>query len=142
MKLHTLIEKAFLLKKTPMFSLLELDLLLPIADKLSPIAIDAGEIIFDCGEQAYSMYLIADGVVTVHDAENRELTILKAGEFFGEESIFSRTPRAYRTSTKTDTICLTLSQSDLLAIINEYPRVATGFLEVYTKAMPYRKRTE
>jgi len=140
MKHLTLIEKAFLLNKTPIFSMLELDLLLPIADKLSTTAIGAKEIVFDIDEQAYSMYLIVEGCVITYDTEGRELAKLEAGEFFGEESIFSRKPRSYRSYTLTEALCLTLSQADLLAIINEYPRVATGFLEVYTKAMPFRKR--
>lgn len=140
MKQLPLIEKAYLLKKTPVFSTLELDLLLPIADKLSAICIDAKEIIFDHGEQAYSMYLIVEGLVTAYDPDGNKLAALNEGEFFGEESIFNRKQRAYRAYTEEYTLCLTLSQSDLLAIINEYPRVAIGFLEVYSKSMPFRAR--
>lgn len=136
----TLIEKAFLLKKTRIFSMLELDLLLPIADKLGSITVQAGETLFDVGEPAFSMYLIVYGSILAYSERGEELGVLGSGEFFGEESIFSRTPRSYKTYVRTPAQCLTLSQSDLLTIINEYPRVCTGFLEVYTKAMPFRKR--
>lgn len=136
----TLIEKAFFLKKTPMFSSLELDLLFPISDKLSLIEIDDNEIIFDVGENAYSIYLIAKGEVTVYGSDKKEICILKQGELFGEESIFSGSPRAYKTYSRTKVQLLNLSQSDLLALIHEYPNIATGFIEMYTKVIPFRPR--
>ena len=46
-----------------MFSSLELDLLLPIADKLILIDFETNEIVFDLGEQAFNMYIIGEGKV-------------------------------------------------------------------------------
>lgn len=136
----TLIDKAFALKKTPMFSTLELDLLLPIADKLGMTYADVHEVIFDIQEQAYSMYLIVEGEVEIYDENKNKLTTLVEGAFFGEEAIFNGRPREYRAISKGHTEFLVLSGSDLLAFIYEYPKVATGFLEVYTKAYPFRPR--
>jgi CRP-like cAMP-binding protein len=136
----SLIEKAFLLKKNRIFSMLDLDLLLPIADKLSSVTLEAREILFDVGEQAFSMFLIVKGTVVAYNEKGEELASMNEGQFFGDEAIFSGTPRSYRIFTQTPTQCLTLSHSDLLAIINEYPQVSTGFLEVYAKAMPFRRR--
>lgn len=136
----TLIEKAFFLKKNPMFSSLELDLLFPISDKLILIEIDDDEIIFDIGENAYSMYLIAKGEVNIYGANKQKICTLGPGEVFGEESIFSGSPRAYKSYSQTKVKLLTLSQADLLALIHEYPNIATGFIEMYTKVTPFRPR--
>lgn len=140
MKKMTLIDKAFSLKRTPMFSTLELDLLLPIADKLGMTYADVNEVIFDIKEQAYSMYLIIQGHVDIYDQSNMKLASLSEGAFFGEEAIFNGRPREYRAVSKGQTELLVLSGSDLLVLIHEYPKVATGFLEVYTKAYPFRPR--
>lgn len=139
-KNYTLIDKAFVLKKTPMFSCLELDLLLPIADKMHPTHVPAGEVIFDVGEQAYSMYFITEGKVSISNPEGGIIASLNIAEAFGDEAVFSGTTRQYTARSETPTELLTLSRADLLAIIYEYPRVATGFLEVYTKVTPFRKR--
>lgn len=139
-KNYTLIDKAFVLKKTPMFSCLELDLLLPIADKMHPIHIPAGEVIFAADEQAYSMYFIVEGTVMIANRQDAIIASLCSGEVFGDEAVFSGGVREYQSKAKENTELLTLSRADLLAIIYEYPRVATGFLEVYTKVTPFRNR--
>ncbi len=123
-----------------MFCSLELDLLLPIADKLVLINIGENEILFDSGEHAYNMYLIAEGSVVIKDKYKRELTVLDKGQVFGEESIFSGIPRDYCAQSKTKVALLTLTQADLLALIHEYPKVATGFIEMYARATPFRPR--
>lgn len=140
-KNYTLIDKAFVLKKTPMFGYLELDLLLPIADKMHPTHVPGGEVIFCPGEQAYSMYFITEGSVLISNQQGVLLASLNTGEAFGDEAVFSGSSREYEAKSKVHTELLTLSRADLLAIIYEYPRVATGFLEAYTKVTPFRKRT-
>lgn len=133
----TLIEKAFLLKKTSMFKTLDLDLLLPIADRLSPQKIAANEVIFGLNEQGYSLYIIADGIIEIK-REGKPIVRLEKGEVFGDESLFNSQPRAYSTLSKTETTLLILSFNDLLAILFEYPKAALGFLEAYATVLPCR----
>lgn len=140
MKRLTLIDKAFLLKKTPLFGNLDLDLLLPIADKLSLIDYDASENIFAAGDVAQRMYFIVKGAVEIRDQNNHVLAVLEENDFFGDEAIFSETPRAYNAFSKIDTFLLTLSRTNLLTIISECPSVAVGLLQVYTSTTPFRSR--
>ena len=139
MKRITLLDKAFLLKKTPLFGTLDLDLLLPIADKLELIDYDKGEVIFSAKDQAHRMYLIIQGTVALKNSEGVLLTELKAPGFFGDEAIFNEQPRAYSAISQTDALLLTLSRTHLLTIISECPSVAVGFLQVYSAALPFRK---
>lgn len=139
-KHYTLIDKAFVLKKTPMFGSLELDLLLPIADKMNPTHAQFREPIFCEGEHAYSMYFIIEGTVSITNKEGATIALLQSGEIFGDEAVFNGRPREYTAKSDSETELLTLSRADLLAIIYEYPKVAMGFLETYTKVIPFRTR--
>ena len=72
--------------------------------------------------------------------QDKKLHCLKLGRCFGDESIFSGLPREYQAICKAPTYLLTLTQADLLAIIHEYPKVATGFIEMFTRVTPFRSR--
>lgn len=138
MKPLTLIDKAFLLKRTIPFSALDLDLLLTIADKLGLVMFDPNDYIFFNEEEANRMYFIVKGQVHIQSANKQHLYRLENGDFFGEESLFNNKPRGYSAFTPVETHVLTLSRTNLYTIISECPSVAVGFLQVYTSAIPLR----
>lgn len=138
MKPLTLIDKAFLLKRTAPFSTLDLDLLLTIADKLGLVVFDPGDYIFVVEEEANRMYFIVKGQVQIKDVNQQILYTLGTGDFFGEESLFNNKPRSYGAFTPMETHVLTLSRTNLYTIISECPSVAIGFLQVYTSVLPLR----
>lgn len=123
MKKIGLIDKAFLLKRTPLFSNVELDLILAAADKLGLSDWDPNETIFNVGDEATRMYFIAKGEV-LSDGKT-----LRSPAFFGDEALFNERPRAYKAVSLTDTLLLTLSKTNLLTIISECPQVAVGLLQ-------------
>lgn len=139
MKRLTLVDKAFFLKKTVLFSALDLDLLLAIADKLSLVSFDEGRKIFGIGEEAFRMYFIVKGTVEIRDAKHTVLAELADEEFFGDEAMFNEKPRSYDAISKTDTVLLALSRTNILTIISECPSVAVGFLQAYTSNTSFRK---
>lgn len=136
----TLIDRAFFLKRTLVFSTLDFDLLLAIADKLSVASFDPDEPVFGYNEDAYHMYFILNGTIQIRDAQNATLATLGADDYFGDESIFNEKPRAYSATCKTNAILMSLSRTNLLTIISEYPSVAVGFLQAYTSATTFRSR--
>ena len=138
MKRLTLIDKAFLLKRTAPFSTLDLDLLLTIADKLGLVVFDPDDYIFVIGEEANRMYFIVKGQVIIQGANQQRLYTLESGDFFGEESLFSNKPRGYAAFAPVETHVMTLSRTNLYTIISECPPVAVGFLQVYTSMLPLR----
>ncbi len=144
MKTLTLIDKAFLLKRTPLFNALDLDLLLTIADKLGVVNFDAGDFVFLAKEEANRMYFIIKGQIEISDKHSQPLCLLEQGDFFGEESLFNNKVRAYEAFCPIETKLLTLSRTNLYTIISECPPVAVGFLQVYTSALNFRpfKQTE
>lgn len=141
MKPLTLIDKAFLLKKIPIFASLELDHLLPIADKLSYGQVAAKQVIFDISEQAYSIYLIVEGTVVVDSTVEGPLYRLGRGDLFGEEAVISGRSRAYRARSESETQFLTLSRTNLFATMREYPSIAIALLETFAATLPFRPRS-
>lgn len=133
----TLIDKAFLLKRTPLFQTLNLDLLLAIAQQLGSIHFDPGEYVFHAGEEGSRLYFVLDGEVSLHTPSG-ERAVLSVGDFFGEEAVLNATLRAYTAQATTHASLLTLSRIAFYAIISEYPDVALGLLRIYTARMPCR----
>lgn len=140
MKPLTLIDKAFLLKRTPLFGTLDLDLLLSIADKMGLVLFEAGDEIFPVNQEAHRMYFIAKGTVLIRDAAHQLLARLSTADFFGDESLFNGKLRAYEAISETDTYLLTLSRTHLSMILSECPPVAMGFLQEYSSQMNFRSR--
>lgn len=138
MKNLTLIDKAFLLKRTPIFSSLDLDLLLTVADKLGLIVSKPGETLFTVNEEANRMYFIIKGQVNLRTDSQESICTLEQGSFFGEEALFNNKPRSYEAFTPVETHFLTLSRTNLFTIISECPSVALNFLSLYTSSIPYR----
>lgn len=138
MKPLSLIEKAFFLKKVRLFSELDFELLLSIAEKLYDDDYDAQEKVFTNGQVANRIYFIAQGTVQLSDERMRKLSELSATDFFGDESLFNDAPRTYSATCKTDAILLTISRSHLLSIISECPSVAVSLLQSYAHVLPCR----
>lgn len=136
--MKSLIEKAFFLKKIPLFNELELELLLAIAEKLYEEDYDAEEKIFTTGQVANRIYFIVSGKVQIFDEKSRPLFELNNDQFFGDESLFNERSRAYSATCKTDSVLFSLSRSHLLSIISECPSVAIGLLQVYSSQLPCR----
>jgi CRP/FNR family cyclic AMP-dependent transcriptional regulator len=136
--MKSLIEKAFFLKKMRLFSDLDLEVLLAIAEKLHEDDYDKDEKVFTSGQVANRIYLIASGSVQIFDEQRRLLTELSAGDYFGDESLFNEQPRSYTAICKADTLFLTLSRSHLLSVISECPSVAVTLLQAYSQQLPCR----
>lgn len=138
MKKVTLIDKAFLLKRTPMFETLDLDLLISIADKLGIVMFEEGEVLFTEGEDANKIYFIQKGEIEISGAGLKKPVTLDSGEYFGDESLFNEKPRAYKATALSESLLLTLTRTNLLTIIAECPSVAVGLLQVYSAILPNR----
>lgn len=142
MKYPTLIDKAFLLKRTPLFGMLDFDLLLVIADKLGVVQQESGEAVFAKGDSASRMYFIVKGAIEISDGSQRPASLLRSPDFFGDESLFSDKTRAYSAICKTNVQLLSLSKTNLFTIISECPQVAMGFLQTYSSHNPFRPKKE
>ncbi len=135
MKTPNLIEKAFFLKKTPLFSGLDLDALLAIADKASVSLFQAGDPVFTFGQGGATLYVIVHGKVQVLEAGGATLGVLTVGSYFGDESVFGLGIRGYGASCLSRAMLLSVARTHLHSIVSEYPSVAFRLLEQYATAV-------
>lgn len=142
MKQPTLIDKAFLLKRTPLFGMLDFDLLLVVSDKLGTMEVESGETIFANNDPATRMYFIVKGAVEISDGHQKPLALLRSPEFFGDEALLSDKSRGYTAVSKTSSLLLSLSKTNLFTIISECPQVAIGLLQTYSSYNKFRPRKE
>lgn len=137
MKPQNLIEKAFLLKNTPVFKSLELDSLLSISEKIELVTYPPGTPIFNEGDEALHLFLVIEGSITLNGIEKQSL---KEGSFFGDEHLFSGTRRTYSATSESAVTLLCLLKRHLYAIMTECPSVAIAWLESYARDVSLRSR--
>jgi len=121
-----------------LFSELDLEVLLAVAEKLHEDEYDKDEKVFIPGQVANRIYLIASGTVQIQNEKMQPICELHGGDYFGDESIFNDRARGYAATCKTDSLLLTLSRSHLLSIISECPSVAVTLLQSYSQILPCR----
>ena len=84
------------------------------------------------GEPADAMFVIMSGrvKVVIFGESGREVTLslLRAGESFGEMSLFDQAPRSAHCLAIEPTTLLVLSREDLMKHMQSHPRTATNLL--------------
>lgn len=132
----TLVDRAFQLKETPFFSVLNLDLLLGVAEKMHPLNFSEGQSVFEAGEEVRHLYYLAEG--TVELSSDHATYTLEAGHFFGDEPLLSQAQANYTARCKSECHILTLSRRQLFAVMGECPAVSFAFLNAYAENLPLR----
>jgi CRP/FNR family transcriptional regulator/CRP/FNR family cyclic AMP-dependent transcriptional regulator len=121
-----------LLAKTPLFGVLQGDDLQELARATRTRTYERGDIIFRKDDPGYTLYVIVSGAVkiSVSSIEGDEiiLTILTAGQFFGEMALFDDEPRSADAEAIQPTEVLTVQREDLLRLLEKRPRVAIAQL--------------
>ena len=83
-------DKLVLLSKCALLRHLPAESMEPLVDRVQQRIVDVGEIVFRHGEPGDALYIVADGVVQVLNAEgNRVLAELDEGQAFGEMALLS-----------------------------------------------------
>jgi CRP/FNR family transcriptional regulator, cyclic AMP receptor protein len=125
-------DAAWMLARTPLFDDLPPEDVRVLAESLKPQHFKAGEIICKMGEPGDSMYLVAEGTVSIYlDSEGarvplREMTV---GQYFGDLSLFDDKPRSATAEARTDCDLLELERGALHEQIKKRPRIAIALLE-------------
>jgi voltage-gated potassium channel len=114
--------------RVPLFSGLSAIEIADIMDMLRAEQIESGGVIARRGEQAHSMYFVADGEVEIELPHER--TRLGAGHFFGEIAALRRARRSATVTARTRTSLLVLDAHDLHALMERQPRIAERIREV------------
>ena len=88
-----------------------------------------GEDIFTQGVPGAGMYIILSGDVSIIlEPGNKELALLKEGEFFGEMALLDESPRSATARARTQCIVLGFFQSDLFSLIDRSPKLGSKII--------------
>jgi CRP-like cAMP-binding protein len=125
MLLH--IEKMLLLKSVEFFSSSTDDVLLEVAALSVELPVPAGQRIIEKGRIESSMYIVGDGVVSVHDGD-RPISDLQKSDVFGELAMLDPQPRTADVTAKTDAILLRIDHATLVDLMAEDIEVTHGII--------------
>lgn len=121
-------EKRAWLEKVPLFRGCSAEVIERLADATVEFAFEADQAIVQQGQVGNGLYIVVSGGVSIV-AGSDELARLGPGEFFGELSVIDQQPRAASVYAVGDTICLALASWDLMAVLEQEPRVAVNMLK-------------
>jgi cAMP-dependent protein kinase regulator len=112
---------AFVLPKTPFFSVLTRAQLQTFVERVRLVHLRAGEVLFSRGDAGDALYVVAWGEVAV--VADRELARLAEGEFFGEISLLADRPRTATVRATVDSHVLAIDRALLADLVSESPEM-------------------
>jgi CRP/FNR family transcriptional regulator, cyclic AMP receptor protein len=126
------LEFANLLRQVTIFRDLPPEVIGDLAGRVRPRTVEAGSIIVSAEEPGDSLFVIARGKVKVvlYGETGREiiLSILRAGDFFGEMSLLDRQPRSANVVAVEDADLLSLDREAFEKHLSGHPSTALAIL--------------
>lgn len=125
-----------LLRTVPLFSELKEQKLRALSEAANFHRYPKNSMIVLAQEEGNTLFIISKGrvKVSIQSEDGREivLSILGAGEFFGEMSLLDGRPRSATVVALEDTEALVLRRADFLRLIERFPQISIRLLEELT----------
>ncbi len=119
------------IEKIPLFEQQNEDFLEEVAVHLKPLVSTPGDYIFKEGDEGKNVYFLISGELEVlSGVEEKIVSILHEGDFFGEIALFKNVPRT--ASVKAVTYCdlYTLAKARFDYVLNKYPDIKKVVMDV------------
>ena len=117
------------LAQVPLFAGMPSRFLRRLADKMDEQRFMEGASVVRQGEPGDTFYVIVEGEARVKDANDRTLSRLIPGDFFGEISLMDGGPRTATVVAETKLTTLALSRRDFGTLLRSEPQVTVGLLK-------------
>jgi len=111
------------LAHVPLFAHLSKRQLRGVLAQTSEYDYDQGDVIVKNGTLGHTLFVLIDGKARVVK-NNRTVTRLSPGEFFGEIAVLDRRPRTASVVADSQVTCLVLHREDLRKVLAEEPQIA------------------
>jgi CRP-like cAMP-binding protein len=123
------IRQAYLdhLARVPLFATCSTKDLQKIAKASDEIAVKAGTILTDPGQQGREAFIVVDGSATVK-RNGRKITSVGPGAVIGELSLLDRGPRTATVTADTDMTVLVIDQRNFAGVIDQVPALSHKLL--------------
>jgi len=106
--------------------------------------LEEGQLVFEEKSAGDRFFIIYDGAVRISkvlaNVGEEALSILRAGDFFGEMSFFDELPRSARAIAQEPTKLLEIDNSKLKEHFERHPEVAVRFLTAFGQTLSRRIR--
>lgn len=129
------IERVILLKGVEFFSEIQEESLYELAKVLKEVYIKAGNTFINPGDKGESMYIIIEGQLRIHDANDQTLEIRKQFESIGEMALIESAPRSAFVTAVVDSRLFELDQAVFSELISVHSDVALGVMRVLAKRL-------
>lgn len=130
----TTLEKLTYLRAVPVFRSVTFESLRALAEDVIVRQYAEGERVFGLGDPGDTLYVLVAGRVRIEqdapDGRLERIADLTRGQYFGDVSLFSETPRSAIATALEPTIALTLRREHLLALGARQPQVLVEALRV------------
>ena len=115
------------LRRVPIFSSLDDRALEQIAAVATEFEAQAGQILIEIGQPGSGLFVIEEGTVRV-ELPGGDRIERGPGQFFGELSVLSDTPRTARVAAATDLRGLAIRRGDMNSLLDRQPAIAVAML--------------
>jgi len=121
-------ERVRLLKRVALFSELDDDDCVQLAEKMERLVLPANETVFLRGDSGDTLYVVAEGSLDVlvpsGDRDTHRIATLGSGDFFGEMSLLTGEPRKATIRTGTSAVLYELPREAVARLAEARPQVA------------------
>ncbi|MFB6262702.1 MAG: cyclic nucleotide-binding domain-containing protein [Bradymonadaceae bacterium] len=135
---------AELFREIELFQLLDEESIADIVEIAEPLALEAGEVLFEQGDRSEAMHVLREGVLEVRAqtelGEEVDLATLEAGEVVGEMSIIEGGERSATVEAVADCRLLSVSRSDFDRLRRQRRRGAYELLLGLARVLGQRRR--
>jgi hypothetical protein len=138
-----LLERVMALKETILFRHVSAEKLMGLAELFQCTTYKGGTLISREGEISDHLYIIRKGslkIVKTKSGVKTLLTVLQAGETYGEIGLFNQAPRSASAIAHEDCELWAIQRSALKKYLLDMPEIAYNFLEVFSEKL--RKSSE
>ena len=127
------VEKVLLLKSAPLFAALDSEELAALAEIALENEFTADEILFEEGQPAHHLYVLARGKVEVfYRVDSKELPVARLGEMecFGEMAIVDEAPRSASVRALEPTLVLKIDRESFHELVLDRPQIAFAIFKI------------
>lgn len=134
MEKQTLALNTRLLKNVDIFSELRKPLLEELASRVEQLNLQPGDNFLNKGEQAHAMYVIIDGMVSIHDGHH-EFAKLGKGECFGEYALIDPEVRNASVTAIVEVKLFKIDQETFYDLVDGHPGFVNAVLVVLIRRL-------
>lgn len=121
-----------LLRKVEILSSLSPDETRLVLDSARSVTLDSGSLLFREGDRGRELFIVESGeiAISIHlpDGVEKEIDVVREGDFFGEMSIFDDEPRSATCTAKTPARLIALNRDEFFRVIEKHPDAAVKIL--------------